>query len=778
MRGLLMVFLIFPLLASAQVEGVVNEEGTQNPLYAVKVFTETGLATRTNPDGEFILDVKIFPTWIYFSLIDFKSDSVLITKNNNKVKIFLISEAQKIKTLVVSASRRSQRIEDVPISMEVIKADFIEKKGLVNLEQVADQAPGVYAMDGQVSIRGGGGYAYGVGSRVLVLTNGIPLISPDLGDVKWNSVPLESISQVEIIKGASSVLYGSGALNGMISLTPKEPVKDGELKVKYQSGFYGNPKRASLKWWSSNPTINLLNVYYGKMYDQVGFTLSSNGYLSQGYKDGERENRGRLSGSFFYKPTKVENLKIGIRFNGQFEDVGRFIIWESDSLGYTPSGGGSPETNPNSSITIENSIRISVDPYVKYLGKNNSKHELKGRYYLVSLGSPSSLFYASKAEMYYGDYQFSKKWGKLHNLSTGVTSSANIVRSPDTFGNHNSINVAGYAQYDIKMKRFDATAGVRLEYFKQDNLVADSQFDLWKTKNAVPIYPIFRTALHYALTPTTHLRTSFGQGIRFPAVGERFLSAESGGVKIFPNPKVSPEKGWAAEIGVKQIFNIGKWKSMFDVAGFINQYQNMIEFVFGVYNPDDVSLNFDPDDIGYIYNWVGFQASNSEEARITGLEFSFNSEGKIKDVELQSLIGYTYLNPISLSNDPDYLSTFSDTSSGLLKYRFKHLVKLDIQSTYKNFFLGYSLRYNSYMHNIDQIFEADIYGTEILPGLKDYRLADQSGSVVMDARLGCRIKDKYSVSVLVNNFLNTEYSSRPADIQAPRQFLIQLHYGI
>ena len=131
-----------------------------------------------------------------------------------------------------------------------------------------------------------------------------------------------------------------------------------------------------------------------------------------------------------------------------------------------------------------------------------------------------------------------------------------------------------------------------------------------------------------------------------------------------------------------------------------------------------------------------------------------------------------------MSNDPDYLSTFSDTSSGLLKYRFKHLVKLDIQSTYKNFFLGYSLRYNSYMHNIDQIFEADIYGTEILPGLKDYRLADQSGSVVMDARLGCRIKDKYSVSVLVNNFLNTEYSSRPADIQAPRQFLIQLHYGI
>jgi len=780
MRILFLILIASPFFSFTQVEGIVKEDGTKNTLYGVKIFTSDSVLTRTDPEGKFLLDIAAFPAWVYFSLSDYKADSILVEKSKTKLKIILFPLAQEIKTLVVSASRRSQNIEEVAISMEVIKSDFIDKKGLVNLEQVVDQSPGVYVMDGQVSIRGGGGYAYGVGSRVLVLTNGIPLISPDLGDVKWNSIPLESVSQVEVIKGASSVLYGSGALNGMISLTPKEPGRDGQLKVKLQRGVYDSPRRASLRWWRINrkPLTNLLNIYYGKRYDQVGFTISTNGYFTKGYKDGERENRARLSGSFFYNPTKAKTLKMGVAFNSQYEDVGRFILWENDSLGYTPMGGGSPYTNSESSITRENSIRISVDPYIKYIGRKNTKHEVKGRYYLVSIGNPTSLFSSSKAEMYYGDYQFSKKWGKLHNLTSGLTSSKNVVASPGLYGNHNSINVAGYAQYDLKKGRFDATAGMRLEYFKQDSLDPDSQFDLWSTNNNIPVYPVFRTALHYALAPSTHLRSSFGQGIRFPSVAERFINAKTGGIIIFPNLEVTPEKGWTAEIGIKQVFRVGKWKSALDISGFINQYQNMVEFTFGAFKPDSVTLSTNPNDSGYLGNWLGFQAQNAGQARITGLELSFNSKGKIKNVDVQSLIGYTYLNPISLNNDAEYIITFSDTNSGLLKYRFRHLIKLDTQGTYKNFFIGYSLRYNSYMHNIDKVFEEDILGTEVLPGLLNYRSSNQTGSLVMDARMGYQFRDKYNVNILVNNFLNAEYSSRPGDIQPPRQFLIQLQYGI
>ena len=106
-----------------------------------------------------------------------------------------------------------------------MKPALIANKGFTNLEQAVNQSPGVFTMDGQVSIRGGGGYAYGAGSRVMLLWNGIPMLSPDVGDVKWNAVPMEQASQIEILKGASSVLYGSGALNGIIALTEKEASK-------------------------------------------------------------------------------------------------------------------------------------------------------------------------------------------------------------------------------------------------------------------------------------------------------------------------------------------------------------------------------------------------------------------------------------------------------------------------------------------------------------------------------------------------------------------------
>lgn len=767
--------MFMPFINVAQLNGEIRELGTDEVLYGIKIISEEGEKTITDLDGKFSLNVNKYPVWLYFFGAQFKKDSLLVYNEKNKLTLFLKSDVQELKDLVVSASRRLQKVEEVPISMEVLKAELINNKGLANLEQAVDLSPGVYAMDGQVSIRGGGGYAYGVGSRVLVLTNGMPLVSPDLGDVKWTSIPMESVSQIEITKGASSVLYGSGALNGTISLTNRTPSPDGELRVKLQSGVYDNPKKKSLIWWDKNPTSTLVDMYYGKMHKQFGYTFSGSGYFTPGYKDGEREDRGRMSGSFVYRPKKSNRFKTGLHFSGQYEKVGRFIIWESDSTGYTPSGGGSPETNINSSITRETSVRLTVDPYVKYFDKKGNRHELKGRYYLVSIGSPDGIFATSKAQMYYGDYQFLKRWGIKHTLTSGVTSSTNKVIST-SFGDHNSVNMAIYAQYGFKLNRFNFTAGLRAEYFKQDNRKPDSQFDLWKTKLDIPIYPVFRTALHYALTESTHLRTSFGQGVRFPAVGERFTEAVNGGVTIFPNPNVQPEKGWAAEIGVKQVFKIGNWKGTLDVAGFVNNYNDMIEFVFGIYNPDNIQVTLNPLDTGYIYNWVGFKADNTEDARISGVETSFSSQGKIKNVELSSLIGYTYMNPRSLNTDSTYALTLSDTSSSLLKYRFKHLVKVDVQATYKNIYVGASARYNSFMSNIDRIFEAELFGQEILPGLSQYRADNQEGSLVFDGRIGYSFKKKYNVSFIVNNVLNTEYSSRPADLQAPRQFLIQLRY--
>lgn len=775
MRYTLLALLLLPFLSPAQISGKIIDSRSDNGIYGVKIQSSEGERAITDTDGTFQILISRYPVELYLQSLEHKPDTVTLNEATAFLNLSLDPLFQEINTVVISASKRDEKLEEVSISMEVLKPELIEAKGFVNLEQAVDQSPGVFAMDGQVSIRGGGGYSYGVGSRVMVLTNGIPLVSPDLGDAKWNSISMESMSQIEITKGASSVLYGSSALNGTIAVTSKEPTKEGEFRVKLQSGIFDNPKRETLKWWTRNPVNTELSVYNGKMFENWGYTVAVNGFKTEGYKQGEQEERARLTGSFVYRPKNANRLKLKLDYSGQIEGVNRFIIWESAEYAYTPSGGLS--SNPaDNTLTFEKSVRFNIDPSMKYVDQNNGIHQLKTRYYLVSIGGMSSFFEASLAQMYYADYSYQKTWNNAHHLTAGLTNSFNTVTSA-IFGNHSSKNVATYAQYDFKKKRFGFTAGLRTEYFQMDDRTPDSEFT-FNNGSTIPVYPIVRAAAHYTATKSTFLRASVGQGIRFPSVSERYANTSNGAIFIFPNPDLQPERGWAAEIGAKQVVRMGNWKGIIDIAGFVNHYYDMIEFTFGIYNPDSIALNLNPTDPGYLYNWIGFQAKNAEEAQITGIEFSFSSEGKIKDVELRSLIGYTYMNPVSLNNNPDYVVTFSDTVSGMLKYRFNHLARLDIQAGYRNFTLGFSSRYNSFMKNIDRIFEEEIVGTQILPGLQEYRLNNPGGDLVFDTRISYELKEQYTFAFIINNILNREYSSRPADVQPPRQFMVQVRYNL
>ena len=129
--------------------------------------------------------------------------------------------------------------------MEVMKPSLIENKNTTNIETAIDQVPGVNITDGQANIRGGSGWSYGAGTRVLVMVDDMPLISGDAGQAQWSLIATENINQVEIIKGASSALYGSSALNGVINIRTAFPSQNdidknklpGYTKSKYAYGI-------------------------------------------------------------------------------------------------------------------------------------------------------------------------------------------------------------------------------------------------------------------------------------------------------------------------------------------------------------------------------------------------------------------------------------------------------------------------------------------------------------------------------------------------------------
>jgi len=764
---LLFVALIFCTIISAQNEItlIVKEQENKQPILNARIELQDGRKFLTNFEGKArITNVELPLRFVLFA-IGFQTDTLQIDTFGSH-EIFMRPKEKTTQAVIVSASRREQNVEEVPVSMEILTPAILSNKGLTSLDQMVDQSPGVYSMDGQVSIRGGGGYSYGAGSRVLLVWNGIPMMSPDIGDAKWGSIPVEQTDQIEIMKGASSVLYGSGALNGTIALSEREPSKEGDLKARVQYGLYDIPKRPELQWWTRSPRMTMADVYYGKSFKRLGTSIGVHGMWNQGYKQGEKENRVRVNGSVYYRFGEHMRTKAGISYNFQYEETGLFVLWKNGNEALVPM---------DNTLSEQRSIRLNVDPYLMFFDKKQNKHNLRTRYYLVSTGSLGNLYSASKAESYYADYQFSKKFEKDGALTAGVTSVTNTIVA-SIFGNHRSQNFAAYSQADFKIKKIDFTAGMRLEYMQQDTFEVDSKFTIGGFD--LPIYPIVRAAMHYQPFKLSHVRASYGQGIRFPSVAERFVSTSVGALIIFNNPDLRPETGWSGEIGWKQIVPLENWKAAIDVAGFINQYSNMTEFTFGVYNPDSITLSVNPDDIGYIGNWVGFQAQNAERARITGLEFSFNSQGKIKEVELLTLLGYTYMNPISLNQDSAYRASFSDPDSDILKYRFNHLFKADVQLKWRKYGFGVSSRYNSYMSNIDLVFESSLFGQELLPGLKDYREIYNKGVFVFDMRLLYDITKDFSVNFILNNLFNAEYVSRPGDVQPPRSFLVQLRYGI
>ena len=75
-----------------------------------------------------------------------------------------------------------------------------------------------------------------MGSRCLILVDGMSVLTPGSGEINWNMIPMENVDQVEVLKGASSVLYGSSALNGLNHVKTKRPGLEPVTQVNVQGG--------------------------------------------------------------------------------------------------------------------------------------------------------------------------------------------------------------------------------------------------------------------------------------------------------------------------------------------------------------------------------------------------------------------------------------------------------------------------------------------------------------------------------------------------------------
>lgn len=234
--------------------GKITDATTKEAMPGVSIIINEITGTSTDINGFYSISLEPGQYDILFRFIGYSPEKRKITirpEETTKTDIVLYEESSMLNEVVVSAGKFEQKLSDVTVSIQTIKPSIIENTNTTSIDQAIKKIPGIQIMDGQASIRGGSGYSYGAGSRVLLLVDDLPMLSGAASDAKWNFAPVENIEQVEVIKGAASALYGSSALNGIVNIRTASPGIEPQTKLIITNGIYMNPKRKEIIWWEN-----------------------------------------------------------------------------------------------------------------------------------------------------------------------------------------------------------------------------------------------------------------------------------------------------------------------------------------------------------------------------------------------------------------------------------------------------------------------------------------------------------------------------------------------
>lgn len=759
---ILMALIIYGGILPAQilVRGVVMTTDSVNKISNVSVKNLTSRLGTVSGDSGFYKILATKGDQLEFSKTGFATKRTVFG-GELVLNITLSISENILDEIVVSASKGDQSLKNTSVSMEVIKPYIIDNKNPATAENTVDQIPGVQAVNGQVVIRSASGWSYGAGSRVMVMVDGMPMLSADAGVVQWSFMPVENIENLEVIKGASSVLFGSSALSGVINIRTAKPGLKPVTKISTFYGFYNQPNSSELNWNNGKllSTYGIRAFHSQKINSKNSLTISLNGYKDDGYRMSDGDERVRF-GTQYRHELKELNGYTGINGNIQSGQSSSFLLWENDKLAYTAL---------DSNVTKSNTFRLNIDPYlvINKGGSKGFKHLLQARYFRienkVENNSAGSSNQSNFSNSWFGEYQVSKALTKNLNLIGGITGNYAVSQSPLYQGHQTATNGAIYFQANQKAGKWNIDAGVRYEKYRLNSY-----------KEAKPV---IRAGVSREITKATFLRASFGQGYRFPTIAESYVLTSVGPIKIYPNNELKSEKGWNAEIGLKQGVKAGRMNGLLDIAAFWMEYDRMMEFTFAQWEKPSLQNPLP----------VGFKSLNVSHAKIQGVDVSFAGNRKWKHSELKWLGGYTFSHAIatkpdevfyidSLGNKLTFKNTSSDTGGNYLKYRPKHLARLDIQMEYKTWEAGVSGRYNSYLQNIDKAF-VSFPISYVVPGVQSVRDDGKKGDYIIDFRVGKTYK-QMKFLLIINNLLNRQYMTRPCDMRPPRSIMLQVNWKI
>ena len=515
------------------------------------------------------------------------STSVSAQDNTNIVNASL-------ETLVVTASRSEEKIENVPARISVIDEKTIEQNPLLNISDVIQRDPSIYIKQSgglgqisEISLRG----AKSV--HTLVLKDGARLNSQnELAPLYPAFLDTTDVQQVEILKGPASVQYGSDAIGGVVQLISKKPEKTGADLT----GIYGE----------NNTYKTIANA---NLVTDQGFYAKIGGQRLE--SDGTR-----------ILESQPKNEKASYDQKGYHAKVG---FYQENTIDASASISENKGTNIFTNNYITNTAQRQFENRVinAKLAYNILPDLIVNARYSNVQDKQNVPSYGSRydTENNEGDLSLKWKFTPNQNILVGATyTDANYQTNTILKGDQSVDSMGYYLQHQFKNEQFDTQFGVRLE----DN-------------ERFGNHTVGQAAVRYHFLTNASVYANIGSAFRAPTLNEMY-SQWGGNIDLKPEESTSYEVGADYQLNQNLLANVslyqnevknlissqciatcdGDWVTTFPV------YQNL-NVNKATFKGGELGLKWQQDDYFISTQYAYVKTENKE----TGLEIAYRPKNTV-----------------------------------------------------------------------------------------------------------------------------------------------------
>ena len=498
-------------------------------------------------------------------------------------------DSVELEPVVVTASHSPKALKDAPVVTRLITLHDIKITDATNIQDMLTQEiPGLefgFAMSQETSLNMSG---FG-GNAVLFLVDGERMAGETMDNVDYNRMNLDHVGRIEIVKGASSALYGSNAVGGVINIISRENLEPWIANVNTRYNSFGNEWRngASFSFntekWNSqtcfqHTKIDPVDLPKPYSSEEIAIELMKK---AQGlpYDESILNDDSNLSRLYGQKTYNVKE-RLTWRANDKLTLIGRggyfFRTSERDTYDYHFNG-YSAGLKGRYAWDYARHLELSYayDQYDKanFLpdGTRTHDHDYSNRQHVVhalyhhSFGKNSLILGADYMHDYLSTYQF------IDN------------------SNHAQDNIDGYAQFDWNITdQLNIVGSVRYDYFSASAQKAFTE----------------RLAVVYKF-PWMTFRANYASGFRAPTLKEMYMHFDMGnmGYMLRGNPDLKPEKSHNFNVAIERTNRIrnsgfldGRYN--FTLMGYCNIFDKRITTIDGgIYEGMESALYWNEDGI-------------------------------------------------------------------------------------------------------------------------------------------------------------------------------------